>query len=235
MERITAEHRAREGISSKLSMWTVVGAVAASVATAGVLGSISGILQIPQMVNDVSMLRSAKDDHATRLSGLSERVRSQELTDENLQRQLDAISQRIDVIAARVEKQTVDERTIDMQTQQALGELDTRLSRAVSEVEGRSKDRNTEAMGATKELRASVDALLDRQKTTAASLDALRSNFYDLAMRLSTRSDQLHRGSIDSSELSPSISPPSREQTVLQPESAPAMQLSRWCSFLHQR
>jgi uncharacterized phage infection (PIP) family protein YhgE len=170
---------------SRMSMWTVVGAVAASVATAGILGSVSGILQIPAVVTDVATLRASRDDAVTRLSSMSERLRSQELVDENLQRQVNQLSQRIDQMSTRLDARDQEARTSDITLQRQISELDTRVSRGLSETEGRSKDRNTEAMGAVNALQTGLASLGDRQKATAAALNVIQQNIYDLATRAS--------------------------------------------------
>lgn len=169
--------------ASRLSMWTVVGAVAASVMTAGILGSVSGILQIPQMVGDVAALRTSREDTAKLIAVLQTGLKTQELITDNLQRQLNQENLRADQMTTRLEAREAELRAMDILQSRSVAEIDTRLTRGLSEIEGRSKDRHTEAMGAISAVQTAVLALNDRQKATGDALNALRANVYELAMR----------------------------------------------------
>jgi TolA-binding protein len=157
---------------SRMSIWTVVGAVAASVLTAAILGGASGIMQIPTMALDITAFKAQRDQRNMQVATLTERLRSVELTQENLQRQDDSIVVRLDSILARMDKKDTENRDQEISTQRDLAAL-----------EGRSKDRNTEAVGLINALRSEVSGLVDRQRQTFDALAAVRQNLYDLATR----------------------------------------------------
>lgn len=213
MDRISdvrpVEVRAESPDSSRLSMWTVIGAVCASVATAGILGSAAGILQIPTIAQDVTMLRGAKEDYGQRFALQSERLRSAELTNESLQRQINQAATRMEQMQVQLDRRDQADKTQDLHVERVLGELDTRLTKQMSELEGRSKDRNTEAMGATRALDATLAALQDRMKGNAEAVNALRQIVYDLAVRSTTPAVPL-RQSTPGQLQSPPDGPPRR-------------------------
>lgn len=153
-------------------MWTVLGAVAASVLTAGILGGASGILQVPGMLTELSALRVSRDQMSVTISSLSERLRSAELVADAQQRQMTEAANRQNAMAARADKQDYDSRQYQVETQKELAAL-----------EGRSKDRNTEANGSISTLRSAVDGINDRVKGLVDSVNLLRQNVYDLAAR----------------------------------------------------
>lgn len=160
----------------RLSTWTVVGSVFASVLTAGVLGGTSGILQIPTLVNQVASLINAREPELVVRAQTSERVRSSELSIDALQRQLNELSARQTALTVRQDAMAAAETQLDISTQ-----------RQISELEGRSKDRNTQTLGGIATLQAGLNDQNERLKLVADSLSALRSNVYDLATRSSIR------------------------------------------------
>jgi hypothetical protein len=156
----------------KLSMWTVLGAVAASVLTAGILGGASGILQVPGMLTEINALRSSRDQMSLTLTTLSERVRSAELVADALQRQISDGATRQNAIVVRADKEDYDSRNYQVETQKELAAL-----------EGRSKDRNTEVKGDVSTIKSTLDGVADRMKATVDAVNLLRQNVYDLASR----------------------------------------------------
>jgi hypothetical protein len=154
-------------------MWTVAGAVAASVLTAGILGGASGILQVPAMVNEITGLRTSRDQANVTLASLSERIRSAELVAESQQRELNDITSRLMATSGRIDKADGDSRQFQIDTQKELAAL-----------EGRSKDRNTEVHGDIGTLRSAIDAHGDRLKALTDALNLVRQNVYDLAARM---------------------------------------------------
>jgi chromosome segregation ATPase len=156
--------------AARLSLWTVIGAVAASVLTAGVLGSASGIMQIPSVVTELTALRTAHEASNTAMVSVSERVRSAELSGEATDRRLTEQSRRIDALELRLQQREADNRAESID-----------IERNLTAMEGRSKDRNTEAEGMISALRNSVADLADRQKVVQESVAVLRQNLYDLA------------------------------------------------------
>lgn len=165
--------------SSKLSVWTVVGAVAASVITAGLLGGASGILQIPNALTNITNLQSSFIDQQKATGVISERISRSELVYQDAQRQLNAIQLRVDSLVARIERKEEADRNLDIQTQ-----------RDVASLEGRSKDRNTESLGEIRSVKSLVDGLSDRQKQTAEAVNGVRQNVYDLATRIYRQTNQ---------------------------------------------
>jgi hypothetical protein len=166
-----ADHFNKTGPEAvRLSMWTVLGAVAASVLTAGILGGASGILQVPGMVTEINALRTSRDQASVTIASISERLRSAELVAENEQRQLNDISLRQTNGITRMDKSDYDARQFDVETQKELAAL-----------EGRSKDRNTEVKGDLGTLKSSVDGQGDRIKALGEQINILRQNLYDLA------------------------------------------------------
>jgi hypothetical protein len=157
----------------RLSMWTVMGAVAASVLTAGTLGGMSGILQIPNLTSGLEVLNKAREAGLIAASALGERTRSSELVEEAMQRQLNQLSARLDQIQIRIDRKDLEDRNTEIQTQKDLALL-----------EGRSKDRNTEANGSILALRSEITGLSDRTKQNSEAVNIVRQNVYDLATRI---------------------------------------------------
>jgi hypothetical protein len=168
----------------RISMWTVIGSVFASVLTAGILGGASGILQVPNLINQVALLTASRELENHSLSALSERTRSAELTLEGLQRQVNDIAARQNQFTVRLEKMDSEERTLDVATQ-----------REISELEGRSKDRSTQAIGLATNASTAISDLNERLKSTADGLNTLRAVVYDLSMRSGMRQNQSQQGS----------------------------------------
>jgi hypothetical protein len=183
--------------SARLSMYTVVGAVAASVLAAGILGGASGILQIPTMAGQLSVLVAARETGYQANAAAAERLRSAELSIESLQRQLNESTLRQTALAARMEKKDNDDRQADMNVQ-----------RSLAEIEGRSKDRNTEAMGAINTIDRGFTSLNDRVKSLVESINAMRAFVYDLATRTGKQSLPSQQSYSPTQEQKPLVMPP---------------------------
>lgn len=113
------------GPEAKLSMWTVVGAVAASVLTASVLGAASGIMQVPGMLNELTEMRATRTNTAVQIASLSERIRSAELVGDSVQRQINDIAARQNAVITRADKQDAEFRQLAIDSQKGLVGLDS--------------------------------------------------------------------------------------------------------------
>jgi hypothetical protein len=185
----------------RLSTWTVIGSVFASVLTASLLGGVSGILQIPTLVNQVSTLVAARESGQVTQATMSERVRSAELSIEGLQRQLNDASTRAAAMAARQDTMGAAESNLDISTQ-----------RQISDLEGRSKDRNTQALAAAATIQTGLNDQNEKLRLVIDQVSALRANVYDLAIRANNRPSPSNLTGPSSQELRPSGPPASKER-----------------------
>lgn len=163
----------------QLSMWTIIGSVSAAVIAAGILGGVGGVLQIPAMVTDVASLRSDRDLAVRTSAQVNERVRSLELSAEGAQRQLNELVRVRENLLARLDERDRRDRDLDISVQ-----------RDLQSMEGRSKERNTEANGAIRTVEASVNAIVERQRAQVEVIGQVRRDLFELASRLARPASQ---------------------------------------------
>lgn len=161
---------------TRLSVWTIVGSIAASVIATAIIGGAAGLLQVPTIARDVDLMKNNIEVNRQSMGGLSERVRSGELVSE-------AINRRITDLVESI-------REIDRKRDRLQDDFSKFREFYVNEhaaLEGRSKDRHTEAMGAVNSLRVSDNALRDQIATMATGQQQVRAQLLELSMRISSQ------------------------------------------------
>ncbi len=145
----------------------------ASVVATAIIGGASGLLQVPTMARDIETLKTSKELSISAAITLGERVRSSELIVEAINRRLGEISNQL----------TELDRKRDSLSDSLSRFKETYITEHIA-LEGRSKDRHTEAMGALNGLKASDAALRDRQEAFSQAMQQIRGQLLDIATRV---------------------------------------------------
>jgi hypothetical protein len=146
----------------------VLGSIAAAIGTAALLGAASGLMQLPALQADMGTVKGQMIQVTSAATALDLRVSRREIEIDGIQRQINQIVSRLEQQQVRMDKKDADDRGLDITTQ-----------RELQAIEGRSKDRNSQAMGELSAVRTAVQAGEDRLKAQA---DAVRS-LYEIVAR----------------------------------------------------
>jgi len=186
---------------TRLSVWTIVGSIAASVIATAIIGGAAGLLQVPTIARDVDLMKNNIEGNRQSMGSLSERVRSGELVSEAINRRIS------DLVEAT--------REIDRKRDRLQDDFNKFREFYVNEhaaLEGRSKDRHTEAMGAIGSLRVSDNALRDQLATMATGQQQVRAQLLELSLRISSQRQNFN---MPSQPMQPQ--PQSSPQTDMEP------------------
>jgi hypothetical protein len=144
---------------AKRSALTILGSAAAGLLVLAAGGAFSGIASVPGLVSEVAKL-SVQVTEGTRERTLLERELTRLSTEAASEgRQVQAAQQRIEAVAAMLERVQSEQRAADLQAQKGL-----------VEIEGRSANRNTEVKGLVSELRSEIQSLAARQADLARQI-----------------------------------------------------------------